>query len=72
MVRIFTVDGLGEDLGAGGFAGAARTGEKIGVAEPPGLELAAQRVRHALLPHNVRKGLSVMPAMGAAIRRFLS
>ena len=57
VVRIFTVDRLGQDLGAGGLARAARAGEQVRMAEPARLELRAQRVGHALLPDHIRKRL---------------
>ena len=57
MVRIFTVDGLGQNLGAGRLAGAARTGKQIRMAEFARLQLRTQRVGHALLPDDIRKRL---------------
>ena len=38
--RVLAVDRLGEDLGAGGLAGAPGAGEKVGVGQPAGGHLA--------------------------------
>lgn len=57
MIRVFTVDGLGQNLGAGRLAGAARTGKQIRMAELARFKLCAQCVSHALLTDYIRKGL---------------
>ena len=53
---MLAVDGLGQDLGAAGLAGAAGAGEQIGMAELAGLKLGLERLRHADLPHHLVKG----------------
>ena len=57
MIRVFTVDGLGQNLGAGRLAGAARTGKQIRMAELARFKLCAQCVSHALLTDYIRKCL---------------
>ena len=49
------VDGLGEDLGAGGLAGAAGAGEQVGVTHPVGGDLVLQRGHDVLLARHVLK-----------------
>ena len=50
------VDGLGQNLGAGGLAGAPGAGEEVGVAQPPLLHLPAQGAGDVLLSHHVLEG----------------
>ena len=50
------VDGLGQDPGAGGLAGAPGAGEEIGVAGATLRHLPLQRVGDMLLPHHLGKG----------------
>ena len=57
VLRVEAVDGLGKNFRAGGLARATRASKQIRVAELSRLDLRAQRVRHALLPHHVRKRL---------------
>ena len=62
VLRVEAVDCLRQNFCAGGLAGAARAGKQIRMAELARLQLRAQRVGHALLPHHVRKCLgSVFP-----------
>ena len=62
VLRVEAVDCLRQNFCAGGLAGAARAGKQIRMAELSRLQLRAQRVGHALLPHHVRKCLgSVFP-----------
>ena len=53
---MLAVDCLGEDLCAGGFARAARAGEKVGVREPSLRDLPLQRFGDVLLPDHVGEG----------------
>ena len=55
--RVLAVDRACQDLGAGGLARAARAGEQVGMAQPPGLELRAQGIRDMLLADHVRERL---------------
>ena len=55
--RMLTVDRLGQDLGAGGLAGAARADEQIGVGQPSGLDLLFERLGNMLLTDNIVKRL---------------
>ena len=55
--RVLAVDRARQDLGAGGLARAARAGEQVGMAQPPGLELRAQGIRDMLLADHVRERL---------------
>ena len=55
--RVLAVDRARQDLGAGGLARAARAGEQVGMAQPPGLELRAQGIRDMLLADHVCKRL---------------
>ena len=55
--RMLAVDRAREYLRTGRLARAARAGEQIGMAQPPGLQLCAQRVRDVLLADDIRKGL---------------
>ena len=57
VLRVFAVDRLGEDLRAGGLAGAARAGEQIRVAQPPLGDLTLERRGDMLLPDHVGEGL---------------
>ncbi len=56
VLRIETVDSLGKQLGAGGFACAARACEKIGMADAVIFQLIAERRRDMLLSRDVVKG----------------
>ena len=51
--RVLTVDSFGQNLGAGGLAGAAGTDEQIGVAELIVLHLIFQGLCDMLLAHHV-------------------
>ena len=55
--RVLTVDGLGEDLGAGRLAGSAGAGEQIGVRMPPGLHLIHKGPGNVILSDHIRKHL---------------
>ena len=55
--RVFAVDSLGQDAGAGSLAGAPGADEDIGMGEPPGLHLVFQGLGNMLLPHHIIKGL---------------
>ena len=55
--RIFAVDRPGKDFCAGRLARASRTGKQVGMAQPSGLELRAERIRDMLLPNYVRECL---------------
>ena len=57
VLEVGAVEGLGQNLGAGGLAGAPGPGEQIGVADAPGLQLGPQRLGHGVLPHHIVKGL---------------
>ena len=56
VLGVLAVDRPGEDLGAGGFAGAPGAGEQIGVGQPPRFHLALQRVGDVGLAHHVVEG----------------
>ena len=56
VLGVLTVHRLGEDLCAGGFARAARAGEKVGVREPSLRDLPLQRFGDVLLPDHVGEG----------------
>ena len=53
--RMLAVDRLGQNLGAGGLAGAARADEQVGMGQPSGLDLLFQRLGNMLLTDDVRK-----------------
>ena len=62
VLEVGAVEGFGQDLGAGGLAGASRAGEEVGVADFSGFELGSQRLGDSCLPHHVVKGLgSIFP-----------
>ena len=62
VLEVGAVEGFGQDLGAGGLAGASRAGEEVGMADFPGFELGSQRLGDGGLPHHVVKGLgSILP-----------
>jgi hypothetical protein len=54
---MLAVDRLGQDLGAGGFAGPARADEQVGVGQASGLDLLFQRLGNMFLTDNVVKRL---------------
>ena len=54
---MLTVDGLGQNTGTGGLAGAAGTGEQVGVAHLTVGHLALERIGDVLLAHHLGKGL---------------
>jgi len=56
VLRILAVDRLGEDLGAGGLARAARAGEQVRVGEPPLGDLPPERRGDMLLSDDVGEG----------------
>ena len=56
--RVLAVDRLGQDLGAGGLAGAARADEQVGMGQPSGLDLLFQRLGNMLLTDDVVKRLA--------------
>ena len=56
VLGVLAVHRLGEDLCAGGFARAARAGEKVGVREPSLRDLPLQRFGDVLLPDHVGEG----------------
>ena len=64
-----TVDRLGKDFGAGGFAGAPDAGEQIGVAHPPGGDLMLQRGHHGPLAHHILKPLGPPLAIERTVHR---
>ena len=53
--RMQTVDRLGENLRTGGFSRAPRAGEQIGMSQPAGGDLIAQRHRNLRLTDHVLK-----------------
>ena len=55
--RMLTIDRLGQDLGAGGFAGAAGAGKEVGMGGPALGHLLLQGLRDMRLPDNIRKHL---------------
>ena len=55
--RMLAVDGLGQDLGAGGLAGAPGAGEEVRVGGAALRHLPAQRLRDVGLADDVRKRL---------------
>ncbi len=62
---IFTVYGLGQYLGTGGFTRTPGAGKKVGMAELSGNQLIFQGGGHSSLPHNIVKGLRpVFPVKG--------
>jgi hypothetical protein len=54
-VRIFTVNGLGEDLRAGGLTRSARAAEKVGVRGLSLFDLIFENIGNLLLAANVVK-----------------
>ena len=54
--RVLAVDGLGQDFGTGGLAGAPGASEQIGVGEPVPRHLLLEGVGNVALPHHVVKG----------------
>ena len=69
---MLAVHRLGQDLGAGGLAGAPGAGEEIGVAEPPLGRLTAESLGDMLLPHHVGEGLGPPFAIQCLIHRAAS
>ena len=57
VLRVQAVDRFGEDLGAGGLAGAAHAGEQIGVAHPAGGDLVFQGRHDGPLAHHILEPL---------------
>ena len=55
--RVFAVDRLGQDAGAGGLSRSAGADENIGMGEAAGLYLVLESLRNVLLPHDLVKGL---------------
>ena len=53
---VLAVDGPGQDLGAGGLAGAPGAGEEIGVAQTAGGHLPLERLGNMGLAHHIVKG----------------
>ena len=56
-LRVLAVDGLGQDLGAGGLAGAPGAGEEVRMGGAALRHLPAQRLRDVGLADDVRKRL---------------
>ena len=56
VYRAFAVDGFGQDLGAGGFAGAAGAGEKVCVGGAALRHLLLQGLGDVALSDHIRKG----------------
>ena len=54
--RVLTVHRPGQNLGAGGLAGAPGAGKEVGVGQPPGGHLALEGLGDVVLPHHVVKG----------------
>ena len=52
-IGIEAVDGLRQDAGGRGLAGAARPGEEVGVRHPAVAQRVAQRQGHMLLTHHL-------------------
>ena len=65
--RVLAVDCLGQNLGAGGLAGAARADEQVGVGQPSGLDLLFQRLGNMLLTDDVVKRLRPVFAVESLI-----
>ena len=65
--RVLAVDRLGQDLGAGGLAGAARADEQVGMGQPSGLDLLFQRLGNMLLTDDVVKRLRPVFAVESLI-----
>ena len=65
--RVLAVDRLGQDLGAGGLAGAARADEQVGMGQPSGLDLLFQRLGNMLLADDVVKRLRPVFAVESLI-----
>ena len=54
---VLAVEGLGEDAGEGGLAGAARAGEEVGLRDAALLDRGAQRADDVVLPDDLLEGL---------------
>ena len=54
--RVLAVHRPGQNLGAGGLAGAPGAGKEVGVGQPPGGHLALEGLGDVVLPHHVVKG----------------
>ena len=65
--RMLAVDRLGQDLGAGSLAGAARADEQVGMGQPSRLDLLFQRLGNMLLTDNVVKRLRPVFAVESLI-----
>ena len=66
---VFAVYGAGEDLGAGGLAGASRADEEVSVGGASGLHLAAESSRYMLLTHHVFKAEGTVFAVKGLIHK---
>ena len=60
VLQIQTVDGLCQNFGAGGLAGAAGTGEEIGMAQLTGTELGAESLCNCVLTDHIVEGLGTV------------
>ena len=72
--RMLAVDCLGQNLGAGGLAGAARADEQVGMGQPSRLDLLFQRLGNMFLTDDVVKRLWPVFAVESLIHiaRFTS
>ena len=69
---VLAVDGLGEDTGAGGLAGAAGAGEKVGVPHAALRHLPLKRIGDMGLSHHLGKGLGTVFAVQSLIHGHTS
>jgi len=65
---IFTVDGLGQNFGAGGLARSAGANKEVSVGQPAGLHLIFQGLRDMLLTHDLVEGLGTPLAVKRLIQ----
>ena len=56
VLRVLAVHRPGQNLGAGGLAGAPGAGEEVGVAQPSGGHLTLEGFGDVSLAHHVVKG----------------
>ena len=66
---ILAVHRPGQDLRAGGLAGAPGAGKQVGVGQPPGLYLALEGLGDMSLPHHIVKGAGPPLAVQGLIQR---
>ena len=67
--RVFTVDRLGQDLGAGGLSGSSGSREQVGVTELSRDQLGFQDLRHAVLADHIVEGLRSVFSIERLIHR---